>query len=248
MSYDTATIVEHLWRDFSLKPVVAAEIECYITGGVPDEKFWDALEGFVLRWEQERGTGQYEAVMPMYRDMAEAVQQMNGLKAVLAQQAESHGLKADFGAKPFADQPGSGLHIHVHLEDASGHNVFFKKDEEISAPLKHSIGGLLATMQQYMPVFAPSAESMARFAPGGNAPTTISWGANNRTVAVRLPDAGAPLRHIEHRVAGADADPEAVIAAILMGMHYGLQNKCDPGPQVYGDASLPMYNLPKLVS
>lgn len=226
-----------LARDFALHPVIAAEIEFYVAA----EPDWQALKARVPfeAHAQEEGEGQWEVTFAMQRDASVLARQIEDFKTISS---------ADFSAKPFESQPGSGLHIHLHLEDAAGKNVFFKKDEIISEPLKHSIGGLLATMREYMPVFAPSATSLARFAPGGNAPTTVSWGANNRTCAIRLPDAGAPHRHIEHRVAGADADPEAVIAAVLAGMHYGLQNKCDPGPQIYGDASLEMYKLPRLVA
>ncbi len=106
----------------------------------------------------------------------------------------------------------------------------------MSDALKYAIGGLLTALPESMKIFAPNAESYARFAPGGNAPTTISWGANNRTVAVRLPDAPHDKKRIEHRVAGADADPHAVIAAILEGIHDGLTRHLDPGPQTYGDA------------
>ncbi len=94
-----------------------------------------------------------------------------------------------------------------------------------------------------MAIFAPSPESYARFVAGSNAPLTVSWGANNRTTAIRLPDSAHDNKRIEHRVAGADADPEHVIAAILKGLYSGLKNRVDPGPQIYGDASLPMYGL-----
>jgi glutamine synthetase len=117
----------------------------------------------------------------------------------------------------------------------------------MSDALKFSIGGLLATMRDTMAAFAPSAESQARFTPGSMAPTTISWGANNRTVAIRLPDSAHDNKRIEHRVASADADPGQVIAAILAGVHYGLKNRCDPGKQIHGDASLEQYGLPKLL-
>ena len=113
--------------------------------------------------------------------------------------------------------------------------------------LRHTLGGLLATMQENMDVFAPTEESRARFASGDHIPTTVSWGANNRTTALRLPYTGLPFRRIEHRVAGADADVAAVIAVILEGVLHGLENRLEPGPQMHGNASLPMYGLPPLL-
>jgi glutamine synthetase len=132
--------------------------------------------------------------------------------------------------------------VHVHLEDDAGRNVFFRDEENFSPLLLNAIGGLLALLNPCMPIFAPTQESYKRFAKNSNAPTTISWGTNNRTVAIRLPTKPMHHKHLEHRVAGSDADVAKVIAAILAGIHYGLTHQCDPGEPIYGDASLPQYN------
>ena len=67
------------------------------------------------------------------------------------------------------------------------------------------------------------------------APVAPTWGVNNRTVSFRVP-AGAPnTRHIEHRVAGADAHPALALAALLAAVHHGITNKVDPGPAIVGD-------------
>lgn len=185
----------------------------------------------------EKGAGQWEVALPP-APYDEALQALLDLK---------ESLQADFSALPQAGQPGSGLHVHVHLQDAQGHNVFYKKDEMMSEPLAHSIAGMLALLPSQLDVFAPNPQARARLRGAGTAPNTISWGANNRTCALRLPDIGAPYRHIEHRVASADADPQAVFDAILQAMHHGLTKKLKPPPQIYGDANLPQYALQKLV-
>lgn len=230
-------IVSRLKADFDLTPVTAAELEFYYSGDVG--VFQEKTCASVLKFEKERGINQYEVAF------APATPEKTAADLVAFKESAQQ-LGADFSAKPFTDQPGSGLHIHVHLQDANGKNVFHKNDDAISDPLKYAIGGLLAALPKSMPIFAPNPESRARFQPGGNAPTTVSWGANNRTVAIRLPDKPHDNKHIEHRVAGADADPHAVIAAILEAIHDGLTRKLDPGTQIYGDASLEMYKLPKL--
>ncbi len=248
-------LTERLRADFGLTPVTASEIEFYLSGA--DEalpSFWDGVKevcaqtGITLfKTEKEKGAGQHEAALAPINDPVKTARDTQALRQIITGAAQAEGLNADFSARPFPDQPGSGLHIHVHLADAQGKNVFYKDDERISDALKWSIGGLLATMREHMAVFAPHPESRARFTPGGMAPTTVSWGANNRTVAVRLPDSARDNKRIEHRVAGADADPVQIMAAILAGIHYGLTNRCDPGAQVYGDASLAQYNLPRLL-
>ena len=248
--------IQRIESDFRLYPVTASEIEFYLIGA-QDSKvlptFWEdvlnacAQAGIALfNTGNEEGLEQYEVSLKPHSDPLKTVQDTLALKIILGEAAEDHSMKADFLAKPFADRSGSGLHIHVHLADDAGKNVFYKDDSTMSDMLKHSIGGLLEWLPDCMAVFAPHAESYIRFITGGNAPTTVSWGANNRTVAVRLPMAAHENKHIEHRVSGADADPAAVMAVILAATHYGLTHKCDPGAQIFGDASLPMYDLPRL--
>ena len=69
-----------------------------------------------------------------------------------------------------------------------------------------------------------------------DAPLTPSWGYDNRFVALRVPAGGAAARRIEHRTAGADANPYLALAAVLAGIGHGLANDLDPGPPVEGDA------------
>lgn len=247
---------QRLAADFSLYPVLAAEIEFYLHGSDKADlaPFWEKVEERcaekgvgIFKMEKERGFEQHEVALVPVAHPAKAAQDAETLKAIITATATEHGWRADFAAKPLADQPGSGLHIHVHLADREGINIFYKDDKNISEALLFSLGGLLAWLPDTMPIFAPTPESYARFAAAGDhTPTTVSWGANNRTVALRLPDKPKDQKHIEHRVAGADADPFMVVAAILAAIHYGIKNQIEPGEQMYGDAGLEMYHLPKL--
>lgn len=241
--------------DFGLTPIVACEIEFYLLGAAADmQPFWADVrlrlskENIgVFKYEKEKGDEQFEVALAIAPSPVQAARDVVKLKHIITEIAVTHKMQADFSALPKPNQPGSGLHVHVHLADQNGKNVFYKDDARMSDALKFSIGGLLAKMRESMSVFAPTEQSRARFAAKTNAPTTISWGANNRTVAVRLPDAPHDNKRIEHRVAGADADSEKVITAILEAMHYGLTNKCDPGPQIYGDAADAQYQLARLL-
>lgn len=248
---DIASLSKRLKADFGLCPVTAAEIEFYLRGagncnGM--ENFWRDVATRVplQKHEKERGHEQFEIALAPVSDAAKTAEDVTTLKSIIAEAAKKYGMTADFSARPFSGQPGSGLHIHIHLADAAGKNVFYKDDERISDALKWSIGGLLAWLPDTMPVFAPHPESYARFAEKTHVPSTVSWGANNRTAAIRLPDAPHDSKHIEHRVAGTDADPHLVMAVILAAMHDGLTRKLEPGAQIFGDASLPMYHLPTL--
>ena len=244
-------------RSSLLYPVTASEIEFYLHGSdsFPDmESFWavvravcEAVDIEIFNIEKERGREQYEiSLCPATpeRTVADTI----ALKEIVTQVAAKREMMADFSAKPFADDFGSGLHIHLHLEDKNGKNLFYKDDERMSDELAHSIAGLLANMADDMAVFAPNVASKARFVAGMNAPTTISWGANNRTTALRLPDSPKTHKRIEHRVAGSDADIEQVMERILSAVKFGLKHELTPPEQIFGDASLPMYNLPRLIA
>lgn len=248
---DIAALVQRFATDFGFIPVTAAEIEFYLHGAdgctaMEDFRRNIVSQAAVQKYEKERGREQFEIALAPATDPAKTAGDISALKSLLADGAEKYGMTADFSAKPFPDRPGSGLHIHIHLTDAGGKNVFYKDDAGMSAALKWSIGGLLAWLPDTMPVFAPHAKSYARFSEKTHVPSTVSWGANNRTVALRLPDAPHDNKRIEHRVAGADANPHRVISVILAAIHDGLTRQIEPGAQIFGDASLPMYNLPPL--
>ncbi len=236
-------------------PVVATEIEFTLFGsdGRDLAVFWDEVRAAcertsiaIFNVEKERGREQHEVSLKHTRDIAKIIADTEQLKKLITECAAAHEMVASFAAKPIADDYGNGLHIHVHLEDAVGNNLFTKQDAEMSEALAHSIAGLLAMLPEHLPIFVPSEESKKRIVLGSNAPVTISWGANNRTCAIRLPDKPAANKHIEHRVSGADADVGAVVAAVLAGIEHGINNKLTPPPQIYGDANLPMYALPRL--
>lgn len=158
------------------------------------------------------------------------------LKRAIKGEARRHGIGASFMAKPFQEFAGCGLHIHISLYDDKGRNVFAKKAGKAMPPvsdtLRHAIGGLERTMADAMAIFAPNANSYRRLQPMSFVPLKPNWGYNHRSVALRIPVSDPQDLRIEHRVAGADANPYLVTAAILAGLHYGIVKKCDPGPMV----------------
>ena len=146
-----------------------------------------------------------------------------------------HGCEATFMAKPWSDRAGSGFHMHVSFNNAAGENLCASDDLQGSPMLKNAIGGMKDLLGEGMAIFAPNANSYRRFKANSYAPVAPTWGVNNRTVSLRVP-AGLPhTRHVEHRVAGADANPYLVLAVILACAHYGISHKIDPGPAVIGD-------------
>ena len=183
---------------------------------------------------KEAGPGQYEVNLSHRADALRAADDAVLLRRIVRETARAHGITASFMAKPVMDDPGNGMHVHVSLLDAGGTNVFSTKGGE--ARLRHAAGGLLATMAEATLVFVNTVNGARRMAPGSYAPTRANWGENNRSVAVRLPAAPPAARRLEHRVAGADANPYLVLAAIACAMADGITQEADPGPALEGNA------------
>jgi glutamine synthetase len=101
--------------------------------------------------------------------------------------------------------------------------------------LRNMIGGMKDHLADCMGILAPGANSYKRFKANSYAPVGLTWGVNNRTVSLRVTAGPAHTRHVEHRVAGADANPYLVLAAILACAHHGLTHKTDPGTAVVGN-------------
>lgn len=184
----------------------------------------------------EYGAGQFEVNLEHLDDPVRAADHGALLRRVVQGVARSEGLDATFMSKPFADQSGSGLHIHLSLQNDGGKNVLDPKSENGDAVLGHAIAGLKATMAEAMAIFAPNINVYRRFKPDQFVPVTTDWGENNRSVAFRLPVHDGESRRLEHRVAGAEANPYLVMAAMLAGVHYGLSNKLEPGAKHSGNA------------
>ena len=185
----------------------------------------------------EYGPGQFEINLSHVDDPVLACDHAVLLKRAVKATALKHGMVACFMAKPFAEDSGNGLHIHMSLVDKNGKNYFSQgRDSLASAPfsarLRYAVGGLLKTMSESTAIYAPNANSYRRLLPENFAPVDLNWGVNHRAVAIRIPQSDAGNLRFEHRVAGADANPYLVTAAVAAGVHYGLKNKCDPGKMV----------------
>src|SRR6185503_19400623 len=129
-----------------------------------------------------------------------------------------------FMAKPYADAPGSGMHMHVSVLDRNGQNVFASEDALGNDMLKQAAAGLVETMADGMAIFAPNANSYRRLRPELYVPMNATWGYNNRGVAVRVPVSGA----------------------VLAGMLYGVEKKLTPPPPLVGNAYTQRLSAPKL--
>lgn len=183
----------------------------------------------------EFGPGQLEITLKYRTDAMRALDEGVMFRRLIKGVAQQHGYLACFMAKPFAAQSGSGMHLHLSLNDLHGNNIFASEDPAGTEALRHAIGGMGATAADFMALFAPHGNSYRRFCANSYAPLKPTWGVNNRTVALRIPTGPAHSRHVEHRVCGADANPYLAAAAVLAGVHHGLTLQIDPGLPVVGN-------------
>ena len=184
----------------------------------------------------EYAPGQFEINLKHGPDPVRVCDDAVLFKRAVKGAARKHGMRATFMSKPFADRAGSGTHIHLSVLDRSGQNIFAAEEPQGSTQLRHAIGGLAATMPECVAIFAQNANAFRRFGPNSYAPHAPTWAVNNRSAALRIPASEPAERRLEHRVAGADANPYLVMAAVLAGAHYGLRQRLDPGPAVSGNA------------
>ncbi len=183
----------------------------------------------------EAAPGQFEVNLKHRADPMAAADDGVMLRRLIVEVARRHGLKASFMAKPFMDVAGNGFHVHVSLLDKAGVNIF-SDPATGETKLKHCIGGLIETMNAATLLFVPTWNGYRRLQPGSYAPTTASWGLNNRSVGVRIPASPPDARRLEHRIAGADANPYLVLAAVFAGMIEGLEREIAPPPVIVRNA------------
>jgi glutamate---methylamine ligase len=151
--------------------------------------------------------------------------------------AEKHGLRATFMPKPFANLTGNGCHAHVSLwSKASGKNVFEEEGGELglSKDAYHFMGGILHSAEALAAITNPTVNSYKRInAPRTTSgatwsPNTVTYGGNNRTHMIRIPDSG----RFELRLADGAANPYLLQAALLSAGLDGLKNKRHPGKRL----------------
>ena len=147
--------------------------------------------------------------------------------------AALQGKSLTFMAK-FDEREGNSCHIHLSLRGDDGAVVFWDGDER-STLYDQFVAGVLATMADFTLMYAPNINSYKRFAAGSFAPTTIAWGSDNRTCAVRLVGHG-PSARMENRVPGGDVNPYLALAAMLAGGLHGIEHELALEPELVGNA------------
>ncbi|WP_223877721.1 glutamine synthetase family protein [Histidinibacterium aquaticum] len=184
----------------------------------------------------EAGIGQFEVNLSHVDDPLKAADDAWLFKLLVRGIARAHGFAASFMAKPYEDYSGNGMHVHVSLLDQEGRNVFDDGSPTGSATLRHAVAGCLAAMPASTLVFFPHGTSYDRIVPDSHAPTSVGWGYENRTAALRIPAGSSSARRFEHRVAGGDVNPYLMLAVVLGSALIGIEDEMEPPEPITGNA------------
>jgi glutamine synthetase len=220
-------------------------LACYDTIGALDNLHWlselvEAMQGLgwgVYSFDHEDANGQFEIDFG-YAEGRTMADRYVFFRLMANEIARKHGYFATFMPKPFVDKTGSGAHFNMSLADQrTGKNLFAETNDPRRCGLSevgyHFVGGLLRHLPAIMAVVAPSVNSYKRLVKRGYmsqftwAPVFASYGNNNRTNALRIPQGGG---RIELRAADSSCNPYLGAAMVLAAGLEGIKNRIDPGP------------------
>ena len=189
---------------------------------------FDQLKQFDIPLEglhTETGPGVYEAAIA-YSGALMAADNATLFKTAVKEIAYKHGILASFMAKVNENLPGCSGHVHQSLWTGNI-NLFYDATQpnQMSKTMQHYLAGQLYCLPHILPMVAPTINSYKRLVEGAWAPTTVTWGNDNRTVALRTLTGGSKSCRLETRVVGSDTNPYLALSACLASGLYGIKNK-----------------------
>jgi glutamine synthetase len=193
-----------------------------------------ALEGLHC----ETGPGVWEAALT-HRDalaMADAAALFKTFTKVFFQKRD---LLATFMAKWSMDYPGQSGHLHQSLFDREHKRNLFREDgaaHGMSALMRHYVAGHQQFLKPFLALSAPTINSYTRLVKGFWAPTTSTWGIDNRTCALRVIPGASKSQRLEFRLGAADGNPYLVAAANIAAGLLGIERDLAPTDPVAGNA------------
>lgn len=179
----------------------------------------------------EGGPGQHEICLA-HAEPIEAADRHAIYKHGVREISTRRGMAPTFMAKVDEALPGSSCHIHLSLSGIEGNAL--GESGRLSSFGAAFLAGVLRFTAELMPLHAPYANSYKRLVDGSWAPSNLTWGYDNRTVAVRLVGTGPDFR-LEFRVPGADANAYLSLAGLIAAGVAGVARDLVPPPPVAGD-------------
>ncbi|MFM8514698.1 MAG: glutamine synthetase family protein [Actinomycetota bacterium] len=252
------------WSAQGLTPVSGYEMEFFLLSGrtpltklpVPDHRVYgigpgadptgtleliaEAAEAADLKVEgvNSEFTPSQVEVSLHYQDAMSAADAAFLFRILAREVARRNGIGITFMGRPFGDAVGSGMHVNMSLNDASGRNALIDESgaDGLSPVAKSFVAGLLAHHEALAAFAGPTVNSYKRLVPGMLSGYWANWGLDNRISTVRVPGQRGASTRIEHRMADGAASPHLLTAALFAAGLSGVErNLTLPEPQV-GDA------------
>ncbi len=151
-----------------------------------------------------------------------------------------------FMPKPFVDEAGSGMHVHIQLKKDGKYIMYDEKGYAgLSKLALYAIGGILTHAKALTAITNPSTNSFKRLVPGYEAPVTIGYATSNRSAGIRIPGYAITPdeKRFELRSPDATCNPYLAYSAIMMAAFDGIINKIDPSKKGFGPYDINLYNL-----
>jgi glutamine synthetase len=185
----------------------------------------------------ETGPGVIEAALA-YTEALEAADRAALFKTFVKVLAQRRGLMATFMAKWSQQLPGQSGHLHISLARKDGASAFHDAaaPHTMSQEMRWFVGGQQALMPELLAMVAATVNSYTRLVPGFWAPTSATWGVENRTCALRVIQGGAKGQRVEYRIAAADINPYLAIAVAIGSGLWGIEHRIEPDEPVSGNA------------
>jgi glutamine synthetase len=185
----------------------------------------------------ETGPGVFEAALA-HCDALEAADRAALFKTYAKVLVERRGLMATFMAKWSNNVPGQSGHLHISLRKHDGASVFHdpSKPHDMSDAMRWFVGGQQALMPELLAMVASTVNSYSRLIPGFWAPTSATWGVENRTTALRVIRGGPSSQRVEYRIAAADINPYIALAAAIGSGLWGIEHHIEPDAPIVGNA------------
>jgi glutamine synthetase len=226
---------------FDLTPTIPYVLDYHVLATTMDEQYLGAIRrgmhaaGIPVEFSKgEAWHGQHE-VNTRYADAVTSADRHTIYKNGVKEIAFLNGISATFMAKPSEQDIGSSCHVHSSLFGDDEESAFVDSSGEETDVFRHYLGGMRRHARELALFIAPSVNSYKRYAAESWAPTSISWGRDNRTCGFRIVGHGQS-RRTECRIPGADMNPYLGYAALLAAGLDGIENAIDPGPELKGNA------------
>ena len=235
---------ERAWRKAyrDLTPANQYNVDYSITGTGRVEpllrRIRNEMEGAGMHVESAKGEcnlGQHEITFK-YADALTTCDNHSIYKTGAKEIAAQEGMSLTFMAK-VDEREGNSCHIHISLRTTDGDPVLAGDGPYGFSPLmERFLAGQIACLPELTYFLAPNVNSYKRYVPGSFAPTTVAWGMDNRTCALRVVGHGDSSLRVENRAPGGDVNPYLAVAALIAAGLHGIENDLQLEPAFAGNA------------